>query len=162
MMFGLEENKTQVLTDTVNQVLGTVFEEEKPAVKECYRVGAAKPGATRPVRICFNSSGSVALLLQNAKKLKQTTTFKTIYLSPDRSPDERTARKELVESLRAKIKEEPEFYHFIKDGKICKTDRKVKAVQPALSASSGGGRGKSNGRCPINQFKSEARLSQNN
>ena len=66
-----------------------------------------------------------------------------VYLSPDRSPDERTARKELVESLRAKIKEEPEFYHFIKDGKICKTDRKVKAVQPALSASSGGGRGKS-------------------
>ena len=28
MMFGLEENKTQVLMDTVNQVLGTVFEEE--------------------------------------------------------------------------------------------------------------------------------------
>ena len=137
-MFGLEENKTQVLTDTVNQVLGTVFEEEKPAVKECYRVGAAKPGATRPVRICFNSSGSVALLLQNAKKLKQTTTFKTVYLSSDQSPGERTASRDLVENLRAEIKEEPEIYNFIKGGRICKADKKVEAVQPSLSASSGG------------------------
>ena len=80
---------------------------------------------------------------QNAKKLKQTTALSTVYLSPDRSPDERTARRDLVENLRAKIKKEPEFYHFIKGGKFCKTDRKVKAVKLALSTSSGDGRGKS-------------------
>ena len=53
MLFGLEENKTQVLTDTVNRVLGAVFDGEKPLVKECYHVGAVKPGVARPVKICL-------------------------------------------------------------------------------------------------------------
>ena len=83
MGFGLEDNRTQVLTDIVNQVLGTVVEGEKPTVKECFHVGTAKQSATRPVMICFISSGSVALLLHNVKKSKQNTAFRKICLSSD-------------------------------------------------------------------------------
>ena len=46
-------------------------------------------------------------------------------LSLERSPDERATRRGLVENLRTKIKEESEFHHFIKDVKICLTDRKL-------------------------------------
>ena len=138
ILFGIEENKTQVLTDTVNRVLGAVFDGEKPSVKECYRVGAEKPGVARPVRICFSSSGLATTALHNSKKLKECSEFRKVYLSPDRSPDERAARRLLVETLRTKMKEEPQFYHFIRDGKLCKTDRKVTEMpaQPASSNSS--------------------------
>ena len=86
-MFGLEENKSQVLTDTESQVLKTVFDGEKPSIKACYRVGVGKSEVTRPVRICFNSSESVATALRNSRKLKQITASRNCFLnSPDRSP----------------------------------------------------------------------------
>ena len=92
MVFGLEENKTHVLSDTVTRMLGTVFQGDTPAVNECYRVGRTKPEVTRPVRVCFTSVGSVAAALQNSRNLKQNIEFGKVYLSPDRSSDEKAAR----------------------------------------------------------------------
>ena len=61
-----------------------------------------------------------------------------MYLTPDRSPDERAARRLLVGTLGARMKEEQQFYHFIRDGKICKSDKKTTdvPVQQYLQTSS--------------------------
>ena len=94
-------------------------------MEECYRLGTAKPGSDRPVRVCFSRSDSVSIVLSNAKNLKQSTQFNKTFLSPDRSPEERVIRRKLVESLKSKMEKEPDKYHFIRGGEICTTERKV-------------------------------------
>ena len=65
--------------------------------------------------------------LTKAKYLRQSERYKTVYISPDRSPEERETHKLLVLQLKNKRDTDRESHHFyfIRDGKICsvpKTD----------------------------------------
>ena len=44
--------------------------------------------------------------------------FKTVFVSPDRSRDERAAHQQLVLRLKEKVKTDPENYHFIRNGTL--------------------------------------------
>ena len=125
MVYGLREDPKTNLDTVVGGMLSEIAGAEKPFVRECYRLGTAKPGQHRPVRVCFSRSDSVSVVLSNAKNLKQSSQFNKTFLSPDRSPEERLIRRKLVESLKAKMEKEPEKYHFIRGGEICTTERKV-------------------------------------
>ena len=69
-------------------------------VKNVYRIGNKTPGKVRPVKVEFQSSNDVASLLKNAPKLKSNEEFKTVYLAPDRSLEQRVARSKLVGQMK--------------------------------------------------------------
>ena len=121
---GLKEEDDEKLSDKVSGIL-----EElggiKPHVEVC-RIGKLSGGeASRPVKAVFSNRSTAQVFLTKAKYLRQSERYKTVYISPDRSPEEREAHKQLVLQLKNKRDNDKESHHFIRDGKICsipKTD----------------------------------------
>ena len=121
LVFGLPEEDGEELETKISGV----FEEIglKPKL-EAQRIGKKKTASsTRPVKVCVSSSLIVHQILVNAKNLRKSATYKTVFLSPDRSLEQREARKELIVSMRAKALEEPNKKFYIKDGQILSRDR---------------------------------------
>ena len=73
----------------------------------------------------FESKESAVLVLSCAKKLRQLSDYKSVYISPDRSAEERVARRRLVSELKEKIVSEPELYHFIQNGKLQSSEKRT-------------------------------------
>ena len=124
IIHGLKEEDNEKLSDKVS----AVFEEIggiKPRVEVC-RIGKTSRGETsRPVKAVFQNRSTARVLLTKAKYLKQSEQYKTVYISPDRSPEERETHKQLVLQLKNKRDNDREYHHFIRDGKVCsvrKTD----------------------------------------
>ena len=121
---GLKEENNEKLSDKVSDIL-----EElggiKPHVEVC-RIGKLNSGeASRPVKAVFSNRSTAQVFLTKAKFLRQSERYKTVYISPDRSPEERETHKQLVLQLKNKRDTDRESHHFIRDGKICsvpKTD----------------------------------------
>ena len=101
------------------------------------RIGPVKPlGETettrprcRPIKVTLASPEAMKFVMSKAKKLKQNPykEYQNIYLSPDRSREERAAHKSLVAQLKQKITDDPKKYHIIRDGKIKTVDKKLSA-----------------------------------
>jgi hypothetical protein len=118
-VFGLPEG---VVEDT-NAAIDKVFEcvGEKPR-HESVRIGLKTSEVQtvrhRPVKVKLADSSHVIQILRSAKKLKETDNYGSVFLSPDRSPEERKLRREAVASLKQKLTAEPDDRHFIRDGKV--------------------------------------------
>ena len=56
IIYGIEENCSEVLVDRVKEVLEEI--DEKPVVKDCVRVGVERSGDTRPRPFRFSLSNS--------------------------------------------------------------------------------------------------------
>jgi hypothetical protein len=69
------------------------------------------------VKVSSESRESAVSILAGAKRLKEVADLKNVFISPDRCPEERVKRKQLVEQLKDKIKGEPGMYHYIQNGK---------------------------------------------
>ncbi len=124
MIFNLPENDNEDL----NSLVGDLFQsiEEKPRVEAC-RLGSGggkSKRTVRPVRVTVASSTIVGQILSKARHLKQVNGYKTVFLSPDRSPEQRVAQRELVQNLKQLIKEEPDKVHYLKNGKIISAMKK--------------------------------------
>ena len=89
--------------------------DEKPRITECVRLGSKKEEVVRPVKVTLGSSESVQRVLSRAGQLKGFQQYRGVYLSADRTREERLARKNLVEQLKQKREAEPEHYHFIRN-----------------------------------------------
>ena len=104
-----------------------------PLVLDAARIGTVKPQGEehetrpncRPIKVTLQSAEMVNLVLSNAKKLKQNPfeRWKCLYLSPDRTREERASHKLLVEKVKQKIQDDPSNYHFIRDGQIKSVDK---------------------------------------
>lgn len=116
MMFGVPEHSEETLETQASVILEQV--EEKPRITDCYRIGMAKEGATRPIKVTLSSSDGVQRVLRKAGLLKKSENLKRVYLAADRTMEERTARNELVKQLKQKRETEPGLYHFIRNGVI--------------------------------------------
>ncbi len=121
MVFGLNEEDDEILDDEVEEMLQSM--SYNPPVRESHRVGARKPGIDRPVKISFNSAEAAAEVLRLSRGLKKIPAYTTVFINPDRTPDERAARKKLVDILKQKITDDPEKYHFIRNGTVVSTDK---------------------------------------
>ena len=97
--------------------------KEKSSIVECHRVGIERPENPRPLKVKLKSSDAVNDVLRKAKDLKHLSDCKYIFISPDRSREERSAHKELVEQMKNKIKEDASKHYFIKNNKVCSVDR---------------------------------------
>ena len=85
-------------------MVGHICGNVKPAVKECRRIGTVKPEACRPVKISFDTEEAAATILSRSRGLRLTSEFKSVYVSPDRSVEERETRRQLVATLKEKMK----------------------------------------------------------
>lgn len=116
MIFGKEEKSDEDLSQTISKIFEDV--KEKPGLIEFRRIGIAKPGKPRPIKVKLSSSDAVFHVLRKAKDLKSSDTNRSTYIGPDRTKEEREAHKHLVGQLKTKIKKESEMYHYIKGGRI--------------------------------------------
>ena len=87
-------------------------------------MGEKKTGVNRPVKVTLRSADLVQYLLRRAGRLKNDDgQYSSVYLSPDRSRQERLAHKELVTEMKEMIKRDPGKYYFIRDNRIACVDR---------------------------------------
>ena len=126
MLFGLEELDEEQIYDRVNEVFGDLG--EKPRF-EAQRLGKRSSGdakKVRPVKVNLPSSAVVTQLLKKARNLRQSEKHKSVFISPDKTPEERATQRKLVEEMKKKAMEEPEKRHFIRRGAICSVNSTVK------------------------------------
>ena len=123
MLFGLAESPNEKLSDRVSEVFQDVG--EKPRFEAC-RLGKSSSSddtkKVRPVRVTLSSSTIASHILSKSRKLKNTVNHQTVFICPDRTPDQRLKHKELVLEMRAKETEEPSKKHFIRRGKVWSID----------------------------------------
>jgi hypothetical protein len=140
ILFGMTENEGESLSGRIDDVLESACGLRKPRVRTFRRLGKATPHKTRPVKVCFDSQEDAQTTISHARNLKTSEKHKAIFLAPDRNPQERAERRELVRKLVKRREEQPERFHFIHKGKICsrehthattKTDRDEKEVSVA-------------------------------
>ena len=119
LIFGLKEDAGEKLCDKICDV----FEQmaEKPRF-EAARIGNKVAEKHRAVKVSFGNSSTVHQILIKAKELRLSQCFKTVFISPDRSPEERAVHKQLVLDLKRKVTENPNKRYFIRTGKICEID----------------------------------------
>ena len=88
------------------------------------RVGRKKPDeSARPVKVVTASSTVADQLLLNGRTLTFLEKYKRVYLNPDRSPEQRDHRRELVKEVKWLTDVDKEKLHFIRNGKVCSIAR---------------------------------------
>jgi hypothetical protein len=117
MVFGLSEKENEDITEQVQQV----FQEIgiKPAIMEVSRVGkSSKEKKKRPVKVILSSSSVAFQILSQARRLRESEDFSSVFVRPDRSEEERSQNRLLVQELIKKRRDEPGKRHFIRGGTL--------------------------------------------
>ena len=118
VIFGLEEKSGEKLGERVNELLGKLELGEKPRFT-ARRVGEVRQGATkRPVKVSLRSSLIARRILAKSPKLRGVENYNEVYVSPDRTPEQRTIQRELVSELKRRRIEEPLKRHFIRGVRV--------------------------------------------
>ena len=121
IIHGLREETGEHLSERVSCLLEELG--EKPKVEVC-RIGrVSSKELARPVKVIFSNSTSPRIVLLRSKHLKRSDRYKNVYISPDRTPEERTLHRQLVLTMKNKRADEPGYHHFIKNGKVCSVAR---------------------------------------
>ena len=121
MVFGLKEEETEILDDKVTELFSQLGEKPRVAAS---RVGLPRTdGHSRPVKVSVSSPTIAQQILLKCKRLKESVKFRLVYVCPDRSPEERAVRKQLVLDLRSAVKQHPHKHHFIRGGKVCNSEK---------------------------------------
>jgi hypothetical protein len=121
MIFSLPEQESEELISLVNDVFQTIG--EKPRNEAC-RVGKKAAGRkVRPVIVTAASSTIVNQILARSKSLRKSKKFSTVFVSPDRSLEQRQEERELVANMKKLFTEQPDKVHFIRDSTIVSVDK---------------------------------------
>ena len=116
MVFGLEESDDETLRESAIDVLATL--DEKPKLESVRRIGVSRSGYRRPVKIAFGNSEIVRQILIKSSKLKNMDKYKSVFLAPDRCPEERIKHRELVVKLKERRTEDNSQRFVIRGGQI--------------------------------------------
>ncbi len=120
IVYGLNETDEEQLESKIAEVLHEI--NEKPVLKDCCRVGLKKPGSQRPAKFTLTSADMANQVLRKTKTLRTKEGYKSVYISPDRTAEERRAFRKLREELLARRKSEPNKVHVIRNKKIVSSD----------------------------------------
>ena len=120
MVFGLSEENDEDICASV----GKVFEQlgEKPKI-EARRLGSRASSTPRPVKVVLTSAATVQQILSKSRKLRDSQ-YKSVFLTPDRTAEQRAEHRQLVLQLKKKGVDEPARHHYIIGGQICSTELK--------------------------------------
>ena len=134
MIFGLEDKG-----DLRTNVRG-LFKKlgEEPYIRHCERIGrpvSSPAPRSRPIKVTLNTGNAVELLLKRSYLLRGDKEHKselsTLILT---SEEERRSYRELVNSLKQKIKEEPHLYHSIRKDEIISSPKGKSSPQKQQQA----------------------------
>ena len=114
--------------DVLDQVVksiheATVADGSFPGLVKAYRLGKKETNKTRPIKVEFDSSSEVDMILRQAHKLKANSEFKTVYLSPDRTKEQRLAHSKLVKQMKEMINQDKTKHYFIRNNKITSVNK---------------------------------------
>ena len=118
MIFGLAETENEQISNKVADLLNELGENTRVSAS---RVGVKKSGSTpghRPVKCTLTSTTAVHQILLKSRQLKLLDNYKSVFICPDRTPEERAARRALVAELKAANTKQPNHKHYIKHGKV--------------------------------------------
>ena len=121
IIYGIDEAANEVLSDKVSEVISLV--DEKPVIRDSCRVGTRRADKPRPVKFSLNSSDMVSQILSKSKLLRSKEGYKSVYICPDRTVEERRAHKKLWEQIKVKRASEPGKVHVVRDNKIVSFDK---------------------------------------
>ena len=125
MVFGLAEDEDELLSTKVSDMFQTIG--EKPRVEVC-RLGNRKDGkGARPVKVILSCAVTVNQILSKARNLRSSEKHKSVFLSADRTYEQRTQHRLLVTELKKKTADEPGKRHYIRENKVCSVDKPSKA-----------------------------------
>ena len=125
IVFGVPEESGENLTDKVSNIFETI--QVKPRfVAERFGKATEK----RPIRVTVDKLETTFEVLKSAKNLKHSR-FNNIFISLDKSPEERAERKRLVEEMKKKIAENPEKKYYIRRGELCCEEKPVRDSAPS-------------------------------
>ena len=108
IVYGVSESEdsdwNEIYNNKLNEVVKSIHETtvtdgSLPTALNVYRLGKKEPNKTRPIKAEFGSSIDVDTILKNAHKLKANSDFKSVYLSPNRTKEQRAAHSKLVEHI---------------------------------------------------------------
>ena len=113
--------------ELVQDIIGiTKCSLDKESIKKCERVGVKKSADTkRPIKVTLKDVESVREVLSKAKSLKSFETdgynfeYCKLFVSPDRSPEERLTRQNLVKEMKDRIKKDPSKRYYIRNNQVC-------------------------------------------
>ena len=77
-------------------------------------------------KVILRSSDTVDQILRKSGKLRGLENYKSVYLSPDRTIEERAAHHQLVLQIKEEMKSDPSNYHFIENGTVTSKPKTVK------------------------------------
>ena len=118
VVFGVDEEADECASTKVAGILEQL--EEKPHITRCRRIGQRANDTKRPIIFNVKSLDIVYQILRKARRLKDIEGFKTIYISPNRTPEERISRQNLVSELKKTRSDDPSARYFIQKGEIVK------------------------------------------
>ena len=116
VVFGLMETDDEKLSDKVDELFEQI--EVKPRY-EAVRIGRRSADKTRPIKISVTNSNNVHEILLKSKNLRRSQHHKTVYISPDRSPEEQARQHLLVLEMKEKAKKDLKRRYYIRSGIIC-------------------------------------------
>ena len=116
VVFGLDEEAGEKVSEKVTELLGVLDEKPKFSAQ---RIGELKRGCTkRPVKITFRSNAVTRQVLGKAAKLRTSEKFGKVFISPDRTPNQRARQRDLVVELKKRRAEERDKKHFIRGDNV--------------------------------------------
>ena len=83
----------------------------------------ADDSGCRPVKVKLASPTIAHQILQKARNLRNLDKYKSVYICPDRSPENRAARRALVLELKAASESQPDKNFYIKHGKVVSVEK---------------------------------------
>ena len=102
--------------ECVEEIVGALNEKFK--LSDVKRIGVKSSDKARPIVATLSSRENVVTLLRKAKELRETENFSDIYLSPDRTFEERVERKRTVEIFKKLKADNPTKQYVIRRGVI--------------------------------------------
>ena len=115
VIFGLVEEEGEKVGEKISELFRSLGEKPKFEAK---RVGVVTSGQTsvRPVKVVMRSGVIARQIIGKAAKLRDLEQYKDVYVSADRTPAQRDARRVLVTELKRRKSEEPLKSHYIRGG----------------------------------------------
>ena len=123
MLFNLAEDHGTCDTEKVYGVMKAAGVETICAISEIERIGTVTPEKCRPLRVRLDSSIATSELLTKSKILRRNQYLFNVFVTPDRSKEERQQRSKLVKEMREKRQTFPDKRFYIRNMKICSEDQ---------------------------------------
>lgn len=124
VIYGLPEKSEEILEKRVLEVLENI--DEKPRIVSCCRMGRTVSNggpAVKPIKFTLSGSDHVRRVLSKARKLREVEGYESVYISPDRSAEQRAAFRKLVLEVKQKRELEPQRVHVIRNNKIVSSEK---------------------------------------